>query len=320
MHKILFTGCTFRPSEIKGLLDDGFRIISADPNIKEKELIGQLKKVDAYIVGGKEIVNANVIKSAGKNLKLITQFGVGIGTIDLQAAKSCGIIVANTPKINSYTVAEFTVAMLMMLNKKLFQFNDEVRKGKWTPSEMYDLAGKTVGIVGMGHIGTITARLLQNGFKMKVLYNDIVFKLEADTEFNTQNVSLDKVLRESDIVSLHVPLDNVTKNMIGKAELAKMKKHALLINTARAEVVDAEALYQALQKDQIAGAAFDGFYTEPVDLKKPESKLLDLPSEKFILTPHTGYDAYEGITRMQNMTMDNIRLVLNNKVCKNAVV
>jgi D-3-phosphoglycerate dehydrogenase / 2-oxoglutarate reductase len=307
MIKILFTGNTFTPKEIQNLSDQGYKIISVPDNLDEESLINELKQVDAYIVGGKEIVSEKVIKSVAKNLKLISFFGVGFGNIDLEAAQKYKIFVTNTPKVNSYSVAEFTVALLLTLNKNIIQHINDIQKNIWQPVEFYDLADKTLGIIGMGHIGTNTARILYNGFRMKIVFSDIVEKTDAEKEFNAQKVSLEKLLKISDFISLHIPLNENTKNIIGKSEFKKMKKTAILINTSRAELVDPEALYNALHNNDIIGAAFDGFYTEPVEKNKPENKLFNLPKNKFILTPHTGYNAFEAVARMQKMTIENIK-------------
>lgn len=292
---------------MEDLLTQGYEIIPAPKNLEEESLINKLKKVDAYIVGGEEVVSEKVIEAVAKNIRLISFFGVGFGKIDLEAAKKYGVPVLNTPKVNSYSVAEFTVALLLTLNKNIIQYVDDMDENVWQPRESYDLANKTLGIVGMGNIGTMTTRILYNGFKMKVVFTDIVEKNDAEKEFNAKKVSLEELLEISDFIYLGLPLNEGTKNIIGKSEFEKMKKTAILINTARAELIDFEALYDALNNNKIMAAAFDGFYTEPPEKNRPENKLLDLPRNKFILTPHTGYNAFEAIARMQKMTMDNIK-------------
>ena len=295
-------------------------ITPAKNDLSTPELIEALKSVDAYIVGGTEIVNEEVIKSAVPQLKLITNFGIGTGTIDVQAANAAGVLVANTLKVSTYSVAEFTVALLMTLNKRIFEFSHDTRSDIGKRLEMFDLKNKTVGIVGMGSIGTYTARILNKAFNMRVLYHDIIQKFAIEEELNAQKVALEQLLEESDIVSLHTSLNASTTNMIGKNELARMKHTALLINTARAKLVDPDALFDALSNEILAGAAFDGFYTEPVDRTQPGGKLLELSEGKFILTPHTGFNVYENSDKIKRMTIDNLKTLLNGINSPNLVI
>jgi lactate dehydrogenase-like 2-hydroxyacid dehydrogenase len=320
MFRILFTGNTFSKDELKELYIDGYEIIPADTDLKEDELIAKLKTVDAYIVGGKEIVNASVIKAASKNIKLISNLGIKTGTIDINAAKEFGVTVANTPKVSTYSVAEFTVGLLMTLNKNIFGFSQDTRAGIWKTKEVSDLKNKTVGIVGMGVIGRYTARILKNAFNMRILYSDICQKFEVEEELNATNVSLDDLCRESDFVLIHAALTDTNRSMIGNKELKQMKKSALLINTARAWLVNPDDLYIALKENWIAGAAFDGFYSEPIDRSKAGANLLQLPETKFIVTPHTGFNVYENDSKIKSMTIDNLKTVLNGVYCPNVVI
>lgn len=319
MIKVLFTGCTFSIEEIAELKKDGIEIIPASADISLEDLKLKLTDCDVYIVGGQEIVNRDLIESISSNIKLITYYGIGTGNIDIAAAKEFGIPVTNTLKVSTYSVAEFTVGLILTLNKRIFEFDKDIRSDKWNRLEMFDLKGKTVGIVGMGSIGTYTARILKNAFDVNILYTDIVQKFNIEEELMAKKVTLKQLLKESDIVSLHAPLNDKTRNMLGKYELSLMKNSALLINTARAWLVDPEALYSSLEKNIITGAAFDGFYTEPVDRNADGGKLLDLPSEKFILTPHTGFNVFENPTKMKRMTIENIRTVLNGDLCPNLI-
>jgi lactate dehydrogenase-like 2-hydroxyacid dehydrogenase len=319
MFKVLFTGNTFTDVELQQLLSEGYEIIPAGNNLSEEELILQLKDKDAYIVGGQEVVSEVVLQSAMPQLKLVTNFGIGAGTIDLVAAKKLQITVTNTFKVSTYSVAELTVALLMTLNKRIMEFTQDIKNDQWKRLEMYDLKNKTVGIIGMGAIGTYTARILKNAFNMRVIYSDILQKFTVEEELNAKKVSLDTLLSEADFVSVHAPLNENTKNMIGEKELQLMKPQALLINTARAWVVNPDALFTALSSGTIAGAAFDGFYTEPVDRTQPGGNLLNLGETKFILTPHTGFNAYENAEKLKSMTIDNLKTVLNGIASPNVV-
>ena len=317
--KVLFTGCTLTEEKIEKLLKKGIQIIKAPSNLNEKMLISALKNCDAVIANGEEFYTQKVLENANK-LKLIQYFGIGYEKcVDLKTAKQYGIIVANTPKVNSYSVAEFTLGLIFILNQKLAQLNEETKKGIWKETNFFDLKEKTVGVIGLGHIGIPFAEMMYNAFHTKILYYDIENRKEQEKSLNATKTTLESLLEKADVVSIHLPLTGETRNLIGKKELSLMKKTALLINTARAEIVDAESLFKALENNEIAGCAYDGFYQEPIDLNSKEAKLLSLPTNKFILTPHTGYNAIEGTSRVEKMCIENLLLILNDKPCKNIV-
>lgn len=319
MKKILFTGCTFTEEEINNLKTNGIEIIKASPNLDDKDLKDLLSDVEGVICNGEEKYTSEVLDGLN-NLKFIQFYGIGYNKcIDIEVANKYNKIVMNTPKVNSYSVAEFTLGLIFALNQKLLFHDYETRNGKWNEKMFFDLKDKTIGIVGMGHIGIPLARILKNGFNANIIYYDIEDKKSVEDEIDAKRVSLNDLLQMSDIVTLHVPLNDNTKELIGKKELSLMKKQAYLINTARAEVVNYEALYNALKNNVIAGAAFDGFYKEPIDLNTEEAKLLSLPVGNFILTPHTGYNAYEADGRLKKMCIDNILKVLNNEDCNSIV-
>lgn len=318
-YKILFTGCTFNNNQIESLKKDGLEIIPAAPDLTDDELVDALKDCDAVISNGNEYYTKEILTKCEK-LRVIQFFGIGYSKcIDLKTANECGKLVANTPKVNSYSVAEYTLGLILTLNQKLLQHDIETRNGHWNEKTFFDLKDKTIGIIGMGHIGTHLANILYNAFNANILYYDIEKKDEVEKNCKATKTTLENLLQESDIVSLHVPLNDSTKNLIGEKELSLMKKDAYLINTARAEVVIADDLYNALNNNKIAGCAFDGFYQEPVDLSTNEAKLLTLPVGKFVLTPHTGYNAIEGTSRVEKMCIENLSLILNEKPCKGLV-
>lgn len=318
-YRILFTGCNFSDEKIIELKEKGLEIVPAPKNLSESDLIKSLQDCDAVIVNGDEYYTEEVLSQCDR-LKFIQFFGIGYQKcIDVEVAKKYGKVVLNTPKVNSYSVAEFTLGLICALNQKLLQNDEDTRKGGFNAREFFDLKDKTIGIVGMGHIGIHFANIMHNAFNCKILFNDIVEKIEYKDMDGYSQVALEELLRKSDIVSLHVPLNDSTRNLIGKKELELMKESAYLINTARAEVVDFNSLYEVLINNKIAGCAFDGFYQEPVDLKSNEAKLLDLSKGKFILTPHTGYNAIEGVNRVQNMCIENLIKVFNDELCKGIV-
>ena len=319
MYKVLFTGCTFDETKINELKEKGFEIIPASANLNENELIEALKDCDAVIANGDEYYSVEVLSNCPK-LKVIQVFAIGYQKwVDFETANEHGKIVANTPKVNSYSVAEFTLELIFALNQNLLQYDKETRNEVWEAKTFFDLKDKTIGIVGMGNIGTYFADIIYKAFNVRILFSDIVDKSEQEKDYNAKPTSLEDLLKESDIVSLHVPLNDDTRNLIGEKELSLMKKEAYLINTARAEVIDAKALYDALNNNEIAGCAFDGFYKEPIDLSTDEAKLLTLPVGKFILTPHTGYNATDATGRLEKMSIENLMQIFNNQECKGVI-
>lgn len=319
MYKVLFTGCTFDDEEISALRAQDLEIIGAPKDLDDKELIGLLQGVDAVISNGGEYYTADILSKC-PNLKFIQFFGIGYSKcIDIEVAKQYNKIVLNTPKVNSYSVAEFTLGLIFALNQKILQHNSDTRNGLWEERSFFDLKDKTIGIIGMGHIGTIFAELVYNAFHAKILYYDILDREEVEAKYHAKKVSLEQLFCDSDIVSLHLPLNDDTRNLIGKNELSLMKESAYFINTARAEIVDSDSLYEVLENKKIAGCAFDGFYSEPVDFSKKESKLLSLPDGCFLLTPHTGYNAIEGEGRVEKMCIENLLQVFQGNDCSSII-
>jgi len=268
------------------------------------------------IVNGEEYYTENILKQCEK-LKVVQFFGIGYQKcIDAKTATKYGKIVVNTPKVNSYSVAEFTLGLLLTLNQKIVEHNVDTRNGIWKERTFFDLKDKTIGIIGMGHIGTYVAEIMYNAFHANILYFDKERKPQMEKNYHATKTTLDELMEQADVVSLHLPLTEETHNLIGERELSKMKETAYFINTARAEIVDANALYNLLKNNKIAGCAFDGFYEEPINLNSKEAKLLTLPNGKFLLTPHTGYNAIEGTERVKRMCIENLVQILNNEPCK----
>lgn len=317
MHKVLFTGSTLSEEKIKELKSGGLEIIPTSPNLTKNELVKNLQGCEAVIVNGNEYYDEEILKEC-KELKIIQFFGIGFQKcVDIEVAKKYNVIVCNTPKVNSYSVAEFTLGLIFTLNQKIIEFNSETKKGIWKEKQFFDLKNKTIGIIGLGHIGTYLADILYKGFNTKILYYDIVPKYEEENKYNATRVSLEELFSKSDIVTLHLPLNESTTNLIGKNLLSLMKPSAYLINTARAEIIDAKALYELLSQNKIAGCAFDGFYQEPVKLDTEEAKLLSL--NNFILTPHTGHFAFEGTERVEKMCINNLTQIFDDKPCNSIV-
>jgi glyoxylate reductase len=253
----------------------------------EQYLQKRLSKATIVVSQLTEPLNRAVLQAA-PNLQLIVQFAVGYDNIDLEYASKQGVVVAHTPGVLSApAVAEHCLALTLAVQRNSVAADAYVRQGKykrWDPGLFLGqgLHGKTVGIVGGGSIGQAFAEICHNGFRCRIVYADIQRNEFLERNVGALRVGLEKLLVESDVVSLHVPLLPSTKHLIGKSELSLMKPTAVLINTARGPVVKEAALVQALKKHVIAGAGLDVFEHEP-ELSKG---LVDLPN--VVLSPHIG--------------------------------
>ncbi len=267
------------------LLDAGFELLCNEtgdrlPREDQKAMIE-----NAYaVIAGTEKYDADMLAGA-KNLKVIVRFGVGTDNFDLDAMREKGIAVGVIANYNS--VAEFTLTLMLGLIKNLPKFDATVREGKWTRYPMGELSGKTVGIVGFGRIGRRLGELLK-GFGVTLLVHDPYMPKEAISDFGATPATLEELLRQSDVVSLHLPATPETQHLINKDRLALMKDGAYLVNTARGALIDERALYDALVSGKLRGAALDVFETEPVVKGNP---LFDL--DNIVLAPHVSAMSYE---------------------------
>jgi glyoxylate reductase len=271
-----------------------------------KELI--IKKTancDALVSLLSDKIDAQVFDVAPK-LKIVSQIAVGFDNIDLKEATKRGIYVTNTPEVLTDTTADFAWALLMALARRVVEADKYVRTGQWKvawhPDMMQgrDVYGATMGIVGAGRIGFEVARRAK-GFKMKILYYDVIPRPEMEKEFGAKRADLDTVLKEADFISLHVPLMKETVHLINEEKLKLMKKTAYLINNARGPVVDEKALYQALKEGRIAGAGLDVFEQEPTPKDNPLLKL-----DNVVVAPHISSASYETRSRMAEMVAENL--------------
>jgi phosphoglycerate dehydrogenase-like enzyme len=212
-------------------------------------------------------------------LKLISRWGVGYDAIDVPAATQQGVVVAYTPGLLNDAVADYAMALLFALARRVHEGHLSMRDGKWLSGWGHDISGKTIGIIGCGRIGQAVAKRV-GGFDMRVIGHDIAPNADAQ-KAGIEFVSLDQLLAESDFVSLHAALTPETRGLIGEAQLRRMKKSAYLINTARGAIVDESALLRALNEKWIAGAALDAFVIEPLPADHPFRTAPNL-----LLTPH----------------------------------
>jgi D-3-phosphoglycerate dehydrogenase len=293
---------------LTSLKEKGYDVLFT-PDITPEELLEKVKDVDALIVRGRTKVTSEVIQK-GQSLQVIARSGTGVDTIDCVAAKERGIKVVNAPGANAQSVAEHTFAFILALTRQLVPTVNTLRAGRWAKSDFrgMELLGKTLGVIGVGHIGKRVAQIGE-ALGMKVLVYS-----RKPASIGT-SVSLSELFSKSDIVSIHVPLTDETRGLVGTNELHMMKPTAFLINTSRGAVVDEVALIDVLKNKKIAGAALDVFTNEPLSEK---SELLTL--DTVLVTPHVGADSHEGENRASVMIAEDIDLVLTGQKPKREVI
>jgi len=295
------------PKAIELLKREGFDVIYEEYPDEEK-LIELAKDVDAIIVRSKPKVTRKVIEAA-KRLKVIGRAGVGLDNIDLNAARERGIEVVNSPAASSRSVAELTWALILAVARKVAFADRKMREGIWAKKQCMgiELEGKTIGIIGFGRIGYNVAKIARC-FGMRVLLYDVIKNEERAKEVGGKFVELEELLRESDVVTIHVPLLDSTYHLIDEEKLKLMKKNAILINPARGPIVDTEALVKALKEGWIYGAGLDVFEEEPLPKDHPLTKL-----DNVVLTPHIGASTLEAQERAGVQVVEKVIEVLKQK-------
>ena len=311
MFKILITSRIF--STLKGLMakikDEGLEV-AYNPymgqTLNEENLLEIIDGVDACLVGD-DYFTYNVFKKA-KSLKVIAKFGVGVDRIDLKAATDHNVIVTNTPGMNKHAVADMTIGLMLALARKIvFAHNKVVNECLWKVFTGTEVYAKTLGILGLGLIGREVARRA-SGFDMKILACEPFPNREFINKFNITLVNLEELLRESDFISLNLPSLSNTKGMINKETLSLMKPGAFLVNTARGNIIDDDALYHALTSGKLAGAALDVLSIEPPPKEHPLFKL-----ENVIITPHIAAHTYESQLKTGTVALENVFRVLRGE-------
>jgi len=257
------------------------------PGLSKEELIEIIGDYDGLAIRSATKVTPNVLKAA-KNLKVVGRAGIGVDNVDVQAATGSGVVVMNTPFGNSITTAEHAVAMMMALARQIPEANASTHQGKWEKSRFMgmELTGKTLGLIGCGNIGSVVAdRAL--GLKMKVIAFDPYLAVERAADLGIIKVELDELFDRADVISLHTPLTDQTRAIVGADAFAKMKDGVRIVNCARGGLVDEKALLDALNSGKVAGAALDVFEVEPAK----ESPVFG--HEHVICTPHLGASTSE---------------------------
>jgi D-3-phosphoglycerate dehydrogenase len=280
--------------------------------LRSAEVAHLLPGIDGYIAGVDAIDRAAL--QAADRLKVISRYGVGLDSVDLQAAAERGIVVTCTPGANTVSVAELAVGLLLSLARHIPEGAAALRKGNYPRLSGVCLEGKTVGIIGLGAIGKELARRLR-GFDCRLLACDPAADRGFAETHGIEMLSLEDLLPLSDFVSLHLPLLPETRGLVNQDFLAKMKRGAFLVNTARGEIVEESALLEALQSGHLRGAALDVFAVEP---PSPDSPLLAL--KQVLATPHLGSQTDGATNRMGWMALHDCLAVLRGEAPANRVV
>ena len=292
---------------LEKLKEEGHEVVVSEFSrpLTGEELVERVKGVDAILSLLTDRIDGDLMDAAGPQLKVISNYAVGFDNIDVTGATDRGIVVVNTPsdEVNE-AVAEHTWALILALARRIVESDEAVRRGGykgWEPDIFLgvNIIGKTLGIVGLGRIGSMVARRAK-GYNMTVLYNKHDPDPEAEKELGVAFASLDELLAKSDFVSLHVPLTDETRHMINAETLAKMKKGSFLVNTARGPVVDERSLVEALKSGHLGGVALDVFDNEP----NIDPELLAMPNT--ITTPHIASATFEARNKMGEMAVEAI--------------
>lgn len=316
--KVLFTGCTFDEETIKKLEEKNIEVINGRMDYTEQELIEKLKDTDCYINGGDEICTSKVIEE-NKHLKLISFMGTGYQKyIDVPTAKKYNIPVSYTPSANAKAVAEYAVALILDCVKKITYSNNQVKNKEWEKIKTFNLEGKTLGIVGMGAIGTHITKILCDGFGMNLIYNSQSEKQEINKKYNTKMISLNKLFETADIISINATYNEKNIGMISKEQLDLMKSNTILVNTARQELINKQDLYNYIINNKSCTLAMDGFYKEPIT-KETEDEFLKLEDNRFIITPHNAYNSQDAVKEMERMLIESLEDVLYSNEIRNKI-
>ena len=322
--KILATGPSGPPEELDALRAAGHEVVIGRPldmpsrrAWTEAELAEACRDADVVLASHLETFSPAVLEAAARLRLVIVPF-IGTDKIDIPAASRLGILVANSPTPENFVaVAEATIGVILMLLKRIKHNEAKLRRGEWAKRDDRGdfLFGKTVGLIGLGRIGTHVSRRLA-GWDVRLLASDPYVPAERAAKLGVTLVDLGTLLAESDIVSLHCTLSEETRHIVGEKELRRMKPTALLINTARGEVVDEEAVARALAEGWIAGAAVDAFVKEPMPAEHPYRTV---DPERLILTPHNIAHSEAGRRANLRLAMDQILAVGRGELPAHAV-
>lgn len=316
--KVLVTGAGFCKPVMKENLDylasfadEVINFATPKPHTQE-EIMEVWDGVDG-IIAGLEPYTAEMLEKAPASLKVISRYGVGFNSIDVAAAKKQGILVTNTPGANSMAVAELTMGLLLAVVRNIPSNSESTKNGKWERQMSIGLEGRTLGILGLGAIGRNVARAAK-AFNMKVIAYDPYWPAQFADEYGIiREDSVEEVLKQSDMVSLHLPVMEETVDIINSSTISLMRDGAYLVNAARGELVDLDAVYAALVSGKLAGYGADAFKQEPPE----QHPIMKLPNVVF--TAHTGAFTEQAAVNMGRASIENLRAVLETGDCRTVV-
>jgi len=275
--------------------------------LSEEELIPLLAGCDGYIAG-LDFITGKVLDTC-TGLKVISRYGVGTDRVDLEAARCRGIAVANTPGANAEAVGELAFGLILAVARKIPYLDSSTKNGGWKRDTGTELKGKTICILGLGAIGKVVARCAK-GFGMTIIAYDPYLDEAYCRDNNLKSVTFEEGIAAADVISLHLPLLDSTKHLIGSKAIDSMKQGAILVNASRGGIVDEDAAYEALKSGKLGGLALDAFEKEP-----PEGSPL-FKLDNVVATPHTGAHTREATLNMAGMAVDNLVDVLEGKTCR----
>jgi D-3-phosphoglycerate dehydrogenase / 2-oxoglutarate reductase len=315
MPKVLITTVPFGirnslPLELLKNADIEYFINPLNKKLTEEELAEMVDDFDV-IIAGTEQITIKVMNQAS-NLKMISRVGIGLDSVDLIAAEERGIIVSYTPDAPAPAVAELTIGLMLSLLRSTHVSNQDMHKGRWHRIFGKRLAEVTIGLIGIGRIGVGVLRHLKAFGTPRILVNDISPRLKLNHEFKIEWVDKEIIFEEADIISLHTPLTNLTKNMIKKEQLLKMKNDAMIINTARGGIINEGDLFEVMQSGHLSGAAIDVFDFEPYEGQLREVK-------RCLLTAHMGSMSVDCRTSMEIEATEEAVRFLAGKPLKGVV-
>jgi len=279
-------------------------VLNTTGRYSKDELILNLKDADGVIVGLDKI-DKSVLKECA-NLKIVAKYGVGLDNININDCKDLGVKIGWTGGVNKTSVAEMTLGYMLMLARNLYTTSNQLKQGTWNKAGGFQLSGKTIGIIGVGHIGKELVRLLKP-FGCKILVNDIIDQEDYYTKQDIVKATKEEIYKFSDIITVHTPLNSGTCDMITINELKLMKKSAYFLNTARGGIVNETDLRYALENEIIAGAAIDAYVEEP----PKDREFIELPN--LICTPHIGGNAKEAVELMGISAINHLESYFNNE-------
>lgn len=303
MDRVLLTTTSFQdtPGDHHRLLESaGFEIVRERGPLPESRMLELAGDFDAFLCGDDEIT-AKVIEKALPRLRVISKYGIGLDKIDVAAATAKKIPIGFCPGVNHTTVAEHTFGLLLALFRHIVTECNHVRSGEWTRLTGHELAGKTIGIVGLGRIGKEVAKRAR-AFEMKIAAFDLYWDEAFAAEYGVKRAdSIEEILGRSDIVSLHTNLTDQTRHMVNRESIARMKKGVVILNCARGELVDTAAMVDGLTSGQVGGYGADVLDSEPPPADHP---LFFTPNT--VLTPHIGSRTHESVGRQATMATQNL--------------